>query len=83
MEEALKMASRIAGNANDVQGLTQRADLVGFDQDAVCRAMANAFLQSLFIGNEEIVSDKHDLRSELFRQRSPAFKIPLIQAILD
>ena len=54
----------LAGGVDDLQGLGQRADLVGLDEDGVRRPCQNALLQASGIGHEQIVPDQFDLAAE-------------------
>jgi hypothetical protein len=57
---------------DSIDGLGQRADLVDLDQDRIGNAVADPLAEALCVGDEQIVPDQLQPRSELVGQRLPA-----------
>src|SRR5581483_8093278 len=72
-----------AGEFDGVERLGQGADLVDLDEDAVTGSLADAVLQALGVGDEQIVADELDLVAQLAREFRPAVPVVLGQAVLD
>ena len=66
-----------------MQNLGEGTDLIGLNQDGVCRAAPDALTEALFVCDEQVVTDKQDLPAQSRGQFCPAVKIALIQAVLD
>src|SRR6266850_3853103 len=66
-----------------VERLRQRPDLVELDQDGVGGARLDSPLQNAGVGDEDIVADDLNPRSESFRHLPPSRPVPLRQTVLD
>src|SRR5664280_2054395 len=66
-----------------VQGLGQGADLVEIDQQRVGAALSDALQQPLRVGDEQVVADDLDARSQLVGQPLPAVPVALVERIFE
>src|SRR5687768_11351446 len=64
-----------------VECFRERADLVDLDQNRVCDAEIDSFLQKLGIGDEEIVANELYTTTEFIRQQSPPVPIVFAHAV--
>src|SRR5690606_28790688 len=72
-----------AGQFDRFDRLGQRADLVDLDQDAVADSLVDAALQTLGIGDEQIVADQLYAAPQSLGQGAPAVPVVLATAVLD
>ena len=76
----------VAGAACQVDGLKgfgERTDLVHLDQDRVGRGAVDALLQTLGVGDEQVVTHQLHLAAEAFGQQLPAIPVVFGQAVFD
>jgi len=73
----------LLGHVDGLDGLGDGADLVDLDQDRVAGAHADALLQALGIGDEEVVADDLYLVAEGLGHLDVAVPVILVQRILD
>ena len=73
----------VRGQPHRLQRFGQRADLVHLDENRVADALLDALLQTLSVGDEEVVADQLDLLAERVRQRLPAVPIVFRHAVFD
>ena len=66
-----------------MQRLGQSADLVDLDENRVRDSLADALLEALDVGDEEVVADELDLAAEAIRQQLPPHPVVLGHAVLD
>ena len=71
------------GQADRVDRLGQRADLVDLDQDRVGDAVLDALGKPRLVGHEQIVPDQLDAMRRACRSALPAGHIVLGHAVLD
>jgi len=71
------------GEFDGVEGFGEGADLVDLDEDRVCHALVDAFLEEFHIGDEEVVADQLGGRAERVGEFFPADPIVFGAAILD
>ncbi len=66
-----------------LQGFRQRTDLIDLDQDRVRRVFINPRLQTLRIGDKQIITDELAATAHFRRQSLPVFPVLFVQAIFD
>ena len=73
----------LMGKLDCLKGLGYGTDLVELDQDGVGSAQVDALLQSLDIGNEQVITYQLYSAAQLLGHLYPAFPVFFIQAIFD
>ena len=63
-----------------VEGLGQGADLVYLDENCVCSAQSDTLLDTLGVGDEQVVADDLNLVAEALGHQLPAFPVVLAHA---
>ncbi len=71
------------GQLDRINRFGHRADLVDLDQDAVGDALVDAALESLDIGDEQVVADELDFVAELERHLLPCRPVIFAAAVFD
>ncbi|MNX46846.1 hypothetical protein D3C86_773940 [compost metagenome] len=75
--------ARALGHLDGGQGLGQGADLVDLDQDGVGRAEADAAVEAIGVGDEEVVADQLHALAEALGELGPAVPVVFGHAVLD
>src|SRR5580658_7413995 len=73
----------LRGDADAIERLGERADLVELDENRVRRAGLDAAAQALDVGHEEVVADDLNARADPLGEKLPALPVVLGKAILD
>src|SRR5690606_21207733 len=73
----------VLGQADGPEGLGEGADLVDLDEDAVGDPAVDAALETLGVGDEQVVADELKLAAEPLGVEAPAGPVVLGHAVLD
>src|SRR5580700_1034575 len=73
----------VASQANAIERLGERADLVELDEDRVRRSALDAPPEALDVRDEKVVSDELHVRADALRQQFPAVPVVLRASVLD
>ena len=75
--------SYLFGQFDGIKGFGDRSDLVQLDQDRVCDALFNAFIENLGVGHKNIIPDNLDGTFQSIGHNFPAIPIPFGKTIFN
>src|SRR5690606_10115865 len=83
---AMRHDGRVAGlprDADRLERLRERPDLVHLDQDRVGDAALDPAPQALRVGDEQVIADQLTAGADALREQLPALPVLLVHAVLD